>query len=391
MSHQLVLERIAQFKPAQLLEVENDVRTMHPNTVDFASNTKPDILEKLRRLLASIREDEIHGLALKLSSQKLRALLHLLCLNEDSIVLERAKKVIRYRLRRDLVFPAWKLLLNHYPVDNLQHVLQLLVEKYGCPWFQDEAKAQIWNRWLSSDNLSRSILQDIEASTPTNVGDFISNAGIPEGSMLDAAVWREILGKASVSLIIKIGPISLMRRAQAEQDIIQRRFAANYLCRLQKRSSWSNQVLAWIRQKYDVPPRSDSQNLFWRRIPEEIRREFRRWANETTIREFFETIHDPHGRFLFWRDFIDDIEDVRVVVGNQAMAMDFGHFGVVEFSHVGNAAYIYRADAFVNIRQLSRYAVASAFKNQKTVYKRIIHWEGWQYEWREVVRELLRR
>lgn len=386
------LWNIAQFKPVQLLKTEVEVLASHPNTADSAPDIKPDILQVMRHRLLSTPDEEIPVFARGLSPKELIAILHLLSLEEeDSKVIDRGKKVIWHRQRRDLVIRAWRLFLNHYPIDSIQFVLRLLVSRHRCFWMKNQDNAAKWDKWLSAKSVTREILKDIEASGIVDIEEFIENLEIPRGSSLEKALWREILVEASALLIRKIGASTLMRRAQEEQEKYQRRFASNYLCRLKKRSEWTTQVLSWIRDKYNVPRRRDNQNHFWQNIPEEIRTEYLRWANETKIREFFERIHDPHGRFLFWKDFMDQIEQVDVVVENQAMVMDFGHFGVVEFSEVGNAAYIYNRKHFAAIRNIHFYAPASAYKNAETAYNRIIHRSGWQYDWRGIIKDLLRR
>lgn len=391
MNHQSIVQRIARFIPDQLLKAESEVRSAHPETVDSYPHTMPDVLERLRQLLGSTAEEELMELARRLPLPDLRAALHLLCLNEDELILERAERLLRYRPRRDLVFPAWKLLLANYPAIYLERSFKFLVSKHRYPWLQDDETAGILDKWLSADRLSRGVFDDIEASCPEDIDAYFLKFGIPESSLLRGVVWQEILANASARLINRVGPRTLLRQALLKHAGVQKNFAANYLCKLRHRSAWNDQVLNWIRDKYGVPPMQEMHLPFWRGIPDEICREFRRWANETTIRKFFETIHDPHGRFLFWRDFIDEMEEVRVVAGGQAMIMDFGRFGVAEFSEIGNAAYIYRANDFIKIRGIKGYAPLSAFKIKSAVYQRIIHRKDWQAEWLGTIKDLIRR
>ena len=58
------------------------------------------------------------------------------------------------------------------------------------------------------------------------------------------------------------------------------------------------------------------------------------------LRAYFDKIDDPHGRFVFWKQYIDRVEDAAVELDGQVGLIDFGHFGVVEFSRIGNAAYV---------------------------------------------------
>lgn len=61
------------------------------------------------------------------------------------------------------------------------------------------------------------------------------------------------------------------------------------------------------------------------------------------LSDFFKSDQE---RFAFWENYFDYIHDVRYVKDPPIAAMNFGDFVVVEFEHVGNAAYFYMQEGF---------------------------------------------
>ena len=118
------------------------------------------------------------------------------------------------------------------------------------------------------------------------------------------------------------------------------------------------------------------------------------------LRLFFDNAKDPHGRFEFWRSFIDDMDDAKPALDELVMLIDFGKFGVVEFAKVGNAAYVYGATEFASLWKRAEVAKHPSYlKHPRDTLRfpsagpnkdgRIIHMENWQARYRRWIERLL--
>ena len=96
-------------------------------------------------------------------------------------------------------------------------------------------------------------------------------------------------------------------------------------------------------------------------------------------------------RAEFWRSYVNSakVQDVNKILAGEGFMLNFGHFGVIEFKNVGNAAYIYPSDVFNKFWKSANFGTNSPshFKDgTKTVRSkklptwdgRIIHHTGWQ-------------
>ena len=83
--------------------------------------------------------------------------------------------------------------------------------------------------------------------------------------------------------------------------------------------------------------------LFWDRVSEEHRRDFREYF---IVRELDHAFRGDSDRHRFWMDQKRDILEVcHGTAGSTEWALiDFPGFSVVEFFELGNAAYLYPSD-----------------------------------------------
>jgi hypothetical protein len=163
-------------------------------------------------------------------------------------------------------------------------------------------------------------------------------------------------------------------------------------------------------------PRLSRNARNWLGLPEDVRLRFIQWLSRTDIVFFFEHVLpdrvDPHGRKMFWlryvprlrmsRPLLYEYDAARLRMTMQRMGEQVGHFGrvrgrgqtsaflldfgvllVVEFSAVGNAAYVYE-------KRATREVIAdfwaprpfndSQLKQRQLCLERVVHRPGWQGE-----------
>jgi len=386
---------LAKFEPARTRAALARVRKAHIHTSATPAGFDDDFLDTLRRKL---RGD---SLARSRSPAEVRGCLHLLSRDQDEQILNRAASVIETRARPDLLRPAWVLLRNHYPAPNLEETIRYLGNKVG--WqrsTKSEEEAQHFRRWFSRDSLPNGLLVDFQEDADSSLAVWLEDREIDGRSGLETATWNSALRGASTRLIDQIGHRELLDRATRCESLIQSAFSLNYLLKVTP-ERWISEVVSWIEKRFGKPPRSEEGlSPFWRQIDAETRRVFRRYAVEGTLRDFFDSVQDPHGRFQFWRGFLDHIEDAEAFLDHTVAIIDFGKFGVVEFGNVGNAAYVYGPEPLAAVWRGARSARHPAdFKDREATLRRphpgpagdgrMIHHEGWQARYGAWIRRLL--
>jgi hypothetical protein len=172
------------------------------------------------------------------------------------------------------------------------------------------------------------------------------------------------------------------------------------LIALRPSRGWDEPAFKWIAKRFgDLDFRNPVD--FWRRteqLSEGILRELAAWRALRTLQTFFKSIHDPHGRFAFWKDrFGDQIVGAGTVADGQAAYLHLPPLVVVEFANVGNAAYVY-PDSLLNWVESRRSSTERSYKDRARLAKlagtdteaRIIHAEGWQRTAADMLNRLIK-
>ena len=168
---------------------------------------------------------------------------------------------------------------------------------------------------------------------------------------------------------------------------------ANFLVRIGP-DHWHDRgsILGEIRRNYGLPGAEGSLAVFWARVPQERRGDFREYFITQVLDRAFRGDSDRHR---FWmaerREMLDACTGK---AGKTEWALiDFRGFSVVEFFEVGNAAYLYPADEPMvhhirtrkrasfpsELKKIIRYAVPGYTDN------RIIHGHDWQYSAKQIL------
>ena len=391
--------RLASFRPGAVEKTLEVVRRDHPIAGTAIPAPGTELLAVVRQRLLDATEACLHQLAFDFETPALRACLKLLCMAEQPIVHKRAVEIIRFRPRPDLLRPAWSLLVNHYPVERLE----VLVAKLGdthhwkglAPGPQDVERFEVW---FGKEKLLSGMISDFIRTDSKDLDEWLDRNGIDPISNLASQLWIDVLRRAKRKLIEKLGHLTLLTRAKRETSALQRTFQRKYLEEFKNRDGWNEGVLKWIKQQHRVPNVGTHQSEFWRSVSDPVRTEFRRWANEAVLRAYFDEIDDPHGRFVFWKQYIDHVEDAAVELDGQVGLIDFGHFGVVEFSRIGNAAYVYPSSVFDRMRNVWGSNEGGFKDRHRTVARpskgpngdgRMIHLSDWQSKYRSWIWELI--
>jgi hypothetical protein len=395
-----LLRKLSGFRPEMTRAVLDSVRKDHPITDDGTALPGTGLLEVLREKLRTATDLTIHDVASRLSPREVRACLQLMAMPEGELIHDRALLAVQSRHRSDLVRPAWSLLTNHYPVDRLERFLREIGPNYQWAGLAREPQdAERLDLWFSRESLPSGMVAHFIRTSWSDVDQWMIHEGIDIRSRLATHVWVRILTKCKKKLIEKVGHTTLLEKARTQIVAVQSVFQKRYLNELEGRRGWQEGILEWIRFQHDVPRRGSAQTPFWTDVPLRIREEFRRWAIEEQLRRYFDQIEDPHGRFVFWKQYLDHIDDVRIRMSGHVGLIDFGHFGVAEFSNVGNAAYVYPASHFARMWNV-RGNVEGDFKRMDMTVRRpspgpnggrMLHTHDWQSRYRSWIWEVINR
>ena len=394
-----IQERLKSFRPVAVELALEAVRRDHPIVGMAMPAPGSGLLAVVRQRLLNTTEAGLNQLAFDFEPIELRACFQLLCMAEEPIVHERAVEVIRFRPRPDLLQPAWSLLVKHYPIQRLEELVAELGATHNwkglAPRPRDVGR---FEAWFAKEKLLSGMIADFIRTDSTDLDEWLDGNEIDATSNLAGQLWIDVLRRAKRKLIDKLGHLTLLARAKRETSAVQRTFQRRYLEELEDRHGWKENVLEWIKEQHHVPNRGTTQTEFWRPVSDPVRTEFRRWANERVLRAYFEKINDPDGRFDFWKQYLDHIEDVAVELDGQVGLIDFEHFGVAEFSRTGNAAYVYPSRVFGVLRNI-RATVEGDIKDKSgTVTRpnggpngdgRMIHMSDWQTRYRSWIWELI--
>lgn len=389
---------LAQFHPRHLVQALEVVRSGHPHLDSVHDIPPTHLLDAVRRKLAETTTGNLEKLALELSPKEMLAVLQLLALPEEEIIHNRAEIVLAKRPRKDLLRPAWNIVLHQFPVRRVESVMRTLGPIFGWGQLgkgpQDRAR---FERWFLRADLETGILSDFLDSNDRDLARWMKDRGVPAESHLHSGIWRAVLTRANRDLLMRLDHSELLRRAKRETVVVQDAFAIGYLVKLVSPGEWQQAVLEDIRSRCGIPPEGEGQTAFWRKVEGPLREKFRRWAIEKTLKDYFDSIKDPHGRFEFWGSLLPHIKNAASHKYLPVAFIDFGKFGVVEFPYKGNAAYVYPIDEFNRIKSKRAYSV-NAYKelaatNRQIVGEirggRILHFDGWEYRYGPWIESLL--
>ncbi len=378
---------LGNFEPTRTLAVLEKIRRDHPQRISRELPPPASLIDNIRRKLLECPSDRLELLATGLGDVHIRAVLQLFVQDDEELVHERCEYVLLRRVAPWLQELMWSALVMHYPLVRLERVIGMAVETRRT---DEPAICQNLRRWLSWGKLPEAIVRDYANGELRPFEAWLEERGMPAVSALHRAAWRYVLTQAPTDILRGFPAPWLCERLSSEPMEIQRSGARHYLCTLEKRANWAPTILEWIRKRYGLPLKGTHQREFWKRVPEPVRKEFRRWAMERELEQYFKRVRDPHGRFEFWREFLDEIEEIILPLGDAAMLINFGSFGVAEFSDSGNAAYVYSAVVFRGIASQQHYSVRDLKLYGEEKF-RIIHREGWQLNYRPHIEALIRR
>lgn len=126
----------------------------------------------------------------------------------------------------------------------------------------------------------------------------------------------------------------------------------------------------------------------WKEMSDESIEKVKKWLFRTELIEFLD-----YERFTYWEKYLRKIVDLKVVQDPPVAAMYFGDFVVLEFAHIGNAAYFYRTEGFSKFLapKLTAYVSESTLKDREADFyiHKINHAGSWHSRFDEFMSRYL--
>lgn len=377
----------------RLSAVLEKVRIQHPNKKGEYFSPDKSTLDEVRSLLEHTESDGLNKLAFQFDPSKLLACVDIVASDRNGDTADKAAYVAALRPRDSLPIRCWFKIVASYPNPLLEKLLKELVGSLGYDALNQHHKISYHvPQWLLASELPIGILRDYQSSSEKDsIDHFLLSHFFDNDESIYSAVWLTLLTKGRAIDLIRQDPKRILAEMDSRQGASVRRLVGqHYLNTLNGLPDWSENILEYIKNKWGVPNRPSSKkridHRFWDHVSESAKEEFKRWLMLAEVESFFEG-----DRAEFWRDFVKaaKVKDVNQILSDEGFMLDFGHFGVVEFKNVGNAAYIYPKEVFKKF-----WKGANFWSNDPSYFKeisqtmrsnklpgwdgRILHFRGWQ-------------
>ena len=127
----------------------------------------------------------------------------------------------------------------------------------------------------------------------------------------------------------------------------------------------------------------------WKRVAPAVRDKIGQFLDER-LRPLNRFFMGSNERATFWRDYACYMLQVKPVLEDEAVIMDFSTFGVVEFNETGNATYFYSPKAIRSfLRGHHRWANDLKRRDMEGYLFKLSHYQGWQANFARRLKELI--
>lgn len=396
---------VSSFQPTRFIEAAHEVAQQHVvRYVSGALEIAKGEMELLKAELLRLDIVEIPAFSATLRPRRIHAAVMLLT---DDDVDDKAALVLESRPRASAFTLAWDRLRREYPEQRLEHALRVMSERCrdedllsSCPAAPKIAQ------WMTHRSLAEGAARDWEGEVRLRgqlLDEWLKNFGSDPSEAFHRATTREFLVGADAFTLRQVVASWYLQLLERQPREIRAQAMARYLNQLEHRDRWNGGALDAFERDFDAPQPGDVQNRYWALVNPGPRAEFRSWSLGRRVQDYFSQFADERQRGDFWRPFVEKAGVAfqlrcRVGVGAEylAIGIEFKTFGVVEFGQVGNAAYLYPIDVYRSI--ISRDGPPPLFKDlnrtlkrigHETVDGRLLHFDGWQEQWRPKVAHLL--
>lgn len=376
------------FTPRKLLSVEEDIKTRHQNINerDLKLAIDDEYLRKLVNKINSLNKEELLSFSYRLKREDLFLLAVYMPKNQYNIDLEKVYIILKNRFREQFIKILFEGFKNHYYNKEFnRHLIQFLNLSENSHGILNIGKneLEIIKKWLRQDDLVATIVQSC-LKIKKDFNPFMLAFKFNEDTQIyrDCRKHLYTICNKEYYLFGDINEILGIFETYILDEKIA--FMNNYLTILEI-EEFQDPVLNHIYYTYGDPKDGLMDNI-WRNISNLAVEKYKIWLAQKHMKEFF----GGDERYIFWYDYIKNLEAELLHVNERQLFIDFGEFVVIEFRNIGNAAYIYRKSDFDRYfrKYINMNTVYSDtnLKYRHIVLERVIHNKGWQYRTHNLIR-----
>ena len=406
------LAAVLSFRPSKLTEARVRLAEVHP-----ATRSRPRTIGPAERAVLRVRvseaagapdpERELRALSYDLFERELLAVVR--ALGQWADLRNAVVTMARERPLRRYVPVLWRSWQAFPALEPMVELLKENVKRFGMTKAVADAYHDDATGWLREDHPVDAIVcwagaRKIAWDTLPSIPDSPFDLDTP----LIKEVFHRTLQIGSREQLLGMEEDTILEGWKQMSGDAHMQACANFLERVPS-AKWSNreEALDEVRESYGIPPKPETTTtvaavpesvpVFWKRVSEERREEFRQHFIRLELAFAFRGDSTPDRR-RFWMDQRRHIVSVgRGTAGTTPFCVIvFPGFSVIEFFELGNAAYLYPSDHFIAQRWSSpesraRAPFPSELKSRTREFRppgdnRIIHRGRWQDRARRILK-----
>ncbi len=376
------------FTPRKIVEVEEYIKERHISINERYTNLSIDdeCLIELLKTINGLDNTELVSFSYRLRTEDLFLLANYMPRNEYNVDLKKIYIILKTRFRGEFIGVLFERFKDNY--DNKEfneYFIELLNFCKNSHEILNMSKdtLEIIKKWLREDNLVSSIVQSCLA-IKKDFNSFMLAFKFEEDTLIykECQKYLYIICNKDYYLFGNIDEILNVFKTYTLNEKLA--FMNNYLSLLEI-EEFQEPILSHIYCSYGDPSKGLYDNI-WENINHDAVEKYKMWLAQKLMRDFF----GEDERYVFWYSYIKNLQATLLHVNERQLFIDFGEFVVIEFRHIGNAAYMYKKSDFDKYfrRFINRPAVYSDgnFKYKEIALNRIIHSGEWQYRTSNLIR-----
>jgi len=376
------------FIPSKILETKEYIKDKHKNINERYTNLSLDdgYLFQLLNTINGLGYTELRSFSYKLKVGDLLLLANYMLKNQYNIDLGKIYIILETRFRSDFIKVFFKKFKDNYNNKEFnEHFIRFLslTENPHEILDMNEDNLEIFKGWLKEEDLVSSIVKSC-LIIKKGFNAFMSDYKFEEDTLIykECRKYLYITCDKEYYISGSIDEILDVLKTYTLHEKIK--FLNNYLSILDI-DEFQEPILNYIYYSYGEPNEGLYDNI-WQNINQNALEKYNIWVAQKKMKEFF----GEDERYVFWYRYIKNLEAVLLHVNERQLFIDFGEFVIIEFRHIGNAAYVYtKADFEKHFRNFLNSGVVYSdrnFKYGEIALKRIVHRGNWQYNTSVLIR-----
>lgn len=279
--------------------------------------------------------------AFSLGKEELENCLITLVRNNSSEIKALMLKIIELRMSSRLVRLIWALTQYYYTVSEMRKAAMLAANSEYCC---EEMLKELFSREQEYIEYGAKIIGDHNGV----ISDVIEHYNIIVDSPLTDAVLRRYFQKAD--------EWAFMHNQKYVADVLDKGNEAdnlpvvcNYLAQPWTKDS-SKQINMKLLKRFGMP--EEGKSAMWENIPRKLIAQYRKLIFLNIMEDYF---GQESRKYLIFNKYRDTIKSIRTYQKGEAIAINFGHFGILDTCHMNDYSLLLeKATLDITLENLER-------------------------------------